>query len=135
MFHPLPCRAGQALTILNKHFSFSYFACQKTSERESIAQREVNQSDQYDHVIISSLFSPHVPHNAKIKIIMSILLYCFETCMVSYINGEMQVKSNRKQDPEAKDANGEWRRLHNEELHCLYHSPSIFRVMKFIGLR
>ena len=24
------------------------------------------------------------------------------------------------------DANGEWRRLHNEELHSLYRSPNIF---------
>ena len=27
------------------------------------------------------------------------------------------------------DANGEWRSLHNEELHSLYRSPSIFRVI------
>ena len=27
-------------------------------------------------------------------------------------------------------ANGEWRRLHNEELHSLYRSPNIVRVIK-----
>ena len=26
------------------------------------------------------------------------------------------------------DANGEWRRLHNEEIHSLYRSPNIIRV-------
>ena len=34
-----------------------------------------------------------------------------------------------------RDANGEWRRLHNEELHSLYRSPSIARVIKSSRLR
>ena len=34
-----------------------------------------------------------------------------------------------------KDANGEWRRLHNEELHSLYRSPNIVRVIKSRRLR
>jgi hypothetical protein len=29
-----------------------------------------------------------------------------------------------------RDANGNWRRLHNEELHILYHSPNIVRAIK-----
>ena len=28
------------------------------------------------------------------------------------------------------DANGEWRRLHNEELHSLYRAPNIVKVIK-----
>ena len=31
--------------------------------------------------------------------------------------------------------NGEWRRLHNEELHSLYRSPNIVRIIKSIRLR
>ena len=34
-----------------------------------------------------------------------------------------------------RDANGEWRRLHNYELHSLYRSPNIFRVIKSRRLR
>ena len=34
-----------------------------------------------------------------------------------------------------RDANGEWRRLHNEKLHILYCSPSIGRVIKSRRLR
>ena len=34
-----------------------------------------------------------------------------------------------------RDANGEWRRLHNEELHSLYRSPNIVRVIKSRRLR
>ena len=33
------------------------------------------------------------------------------------------------------DENGEWRRLHNEELHSLYRSPNIVRVIKSRKLR
>jgi hypothetical protein len=28
----------------------------------------------------------------------------------------------------------EWRKLHNEELHDLYSSPSIIRIMKWMGV-
>ena len=34
-----------------------------------------------------------------------------------------------------KDENGEWRRLHSEELHSLYRSPNIVRVIKSGRLR
>ena len=34
-----------------------------------------------------------------------------------------------------RDENGEWRRLHNEELHILYHSPNIARMNKSTRLR
>ena len=34
-----------------------------------------------------------------------------------------------------RDANGEWRKLHNEELYSLYRSPNIVRVIKSRRLR
>ena len=34
-----------------------------------------------------------------------------------------------------RDENGEWRRLHNEELHSLYRLLNIIRVIKSRGLR
>ena len=34
-----------------------------------------------------------------------------------------------------RDENGEWRRLHNEEIHSLYRSPNIVRVIKSRKLR
>ena len=34
-----------------------------------------------------------------------------------------------------RNENGQWRRLHNEELHSLYHSSNIVRVIKSRRLR
>jgi hypothetical protein len=33
------------------------------------------------------------------------------------------------------EVTGEWRKLHNEELHDLYSSPSIIRIMKAMKMR
>jgi hypothetical protein len=33
-------------------------------------------------------------------------------------------------EPKREEAVGDWRRLHNEELHNMYPSPNIIRVMK-----
>ena len=34
-----------------------------------------------------------------------------------------------------RDVSGEWRRVHKEELHSLYHSPNIIKVVKYRRLR
>ena len=37
--------------------------------------------------------------------------------------------------PKKDEVTGEWRKLHNEQLHDLYCSPNIFRVMKLRRMR
>jgi hypothetical protein len=37
--------------------------------------------------------------------------------------------------PKKDEVTGEWRKLHNEELHHLYSSPSIIRIMKSRSMR
>jgi hypothetical protein len=37
--------------------------------------------------------------------------------------------------PKRDEVTGEWRKLHNEELHDLYSSPSIIKIMKARTMR
>jgi hypothetical protein len=37
--------------------------------------------------------------------------------------------------PKREDVTGEWRKLHNEELHILYYSPNIIRRIKSRRMR
>jgi hypothetical protein len=37
--------------------------------------------------------------------------------------------------PKREEKAGDWRRLHDEELHSLYSSPYIIRVIKSLGVR
>jgi hypothetical protein len=38
-------------------------------------------------------------------------------------------------EPRKDEVKGEWRKLHNEELHNLYSSPSIIRMIKKLRVR
>jgi alkanesulfonate monooxygenase SsuD/methylene tetrahydromethanopterin reductase-like flavin-dependent oxidoreductase (luciferase family) len=48
---------------------------------------------------------------------------------------ECQLIGGRILGPRGDEVKGEWRRLHNEELHDLYSSPNIIRAMKSIILK
>jgi hypothetical protein len=37
--------------------------------------------------------------------------------------------------PKKDEVTGEWRKLHNKELHDLYSSPSIIRIIKSLRMR
>ena len=52
-----------------------------------------------------------------------------------YIVMEIENRILRRIFGPTTDANGVWRRLHNVELHSLYHSPNIVRVIKSRRLR
>ena len=80
--------------------------------------------------------------NLKIKIyktILSVVLYGCETWSLTLMEElRLRVFENRilrRIFGPKGDANEEWRRLYNEELHSLYRSPNIVRLIKSRKLR
>ena len=81
--------------------------------------------------------------NLKIKvyktIILIVVLYGCETWSLTLREEcRLRVFENRilrRIFGPKRDENEEWRRLHNEELHSLYRSPNIVRVIKSRRLR
>jgi hypothetical protein len=82
--------------------------------------------------------------NLKIRIyktiILPVVLYGCETWFLTLREEHrLGVFENRVLrrifGPERDDVTGEWRKLHNEDLHDLYSSPSIIRVGKLRRMR
>jgi hypothetical protein len=82
--------------------------------------------------------------NVKVRIyktiILPVVLYgCEEWCLTVRKEHKLRMFENRvlrrifgsKRD----GVTGGWRKLHNEELHNLYSSPSIFRIIKSRSMR
>ena len=74
--------------------------------------------------------------NIKIKIYSTIILpvvLCGRETWSLTLREErrLRVSENwRTFGPKREEVTGEWRKLHNEELNCLYCSPTIVRVIK-----
>jgi hypothetical protein len=69
------------------------------------------------------------------SIILPVVLYGHETWSLTLREEHtLRVSENRVQrrifELKRHEVTGEWRKLHNEELHDLYSSPSIIRIMK-----
>jgi hypothetical protein len=76
----------------------------------------------------------------KIKIYKTLVLYGCETfSLMLREEHRLRVFENRVLTrifgPKRDDVTGGWRKLHNEELHGLYFSPSIVRVIKARRMR
>jgi hypothetical protein len=90
------------------------------------------------------LSSRLLSRNVKVKIyktiILPVVLYGCETWSVALREGHtLRVIENRVLrrifGPERDEVTGEWRKLHNEELHNLYSSPDIIRQVKSRRMR
>ena len=87
-----------------------------------------------------SLSSRLLSKNLKIKIYKTIILLyvCEALSRTLREQSKLTVFENRilmRIFEPMRDENGEWRRLHNEELHGLYRFPNIARVIKSRRLR
>jgi hypothetical protein len=90
------------------------------------------------------LSSRLLSRNVKVKIyksiILPVVLYGCETWSVTLREEHsLRVFENRVLrrifGPKRNEVTGEWRKLHNEELHNLYSSPDIFRQVKSRRMR
>jgi hypothetical protein len=138
--------AGQSnvIRVANKSFvkvaKFKYLGATLTDQNcihEEIRSR-LNLGNACYHTVQNLLSSHLLSRNVKIKIyktiILPVVLYGCETW--SLMLGEehrLKVFENRVLrrifGPERDEVTG-WRKLHSEELHGLYSSPSIIRVIK-----
>jgi hypothetical protein len=91
------------------------------------------------HSVQSLLSSRLLSRNVKVKIcktiILPVVLYGYETWFLTLREEhKLRVFENRVLrrtfGPKRDEVMGEWRKLHNEELHNLYSSPDIIRQIK-----
>jgi hypothetical protein len=84
-------------------------------------------------------FSRLLSKNVKIRIYKTIILYVVlygcETWSLTVREGHKLRVLRRIFGPKRDGVTGGWRKLYNEELHNLYSSPSIIRIIKSKRMR
>jgi hypothetical protein len=102
-------------------------------------KRRLNSGNACYHSVQSLLSSRLLSKNLKIRlyktIILPVVLYGCETWSLTLKEEHrLRVFENRVLrrifGPKRDEVTGEWRKLHNKELHDLYSSPSIIRIIK-----
>ena len=85
------------------------------------------------NTLVFYTFSKNLKINIYKTIILRVVLYGCETWSLTLREEcRLRVFENsilRRIFGPKRDESGEWRRLHNEELHSLYRSPNIVRVI------
>jgi hypothetical protein len=145
-------KAGQrqSIKIGNRSFEsvakFKYLGTTLTDQNciyDEIKSR-LNSGNACYHSVQSILSSRLLSSNVKVKIyktiILPVVLYGCETWSLTLREeSRLRVFENRilrrMFGPKRDEVTGEWRKLHNEELHNLYSSPDIIRQLKSRRMR
>jgi hypothetical protein len=144
-------KAGQNHSIKITNRSFEGVAKSKylgtTLTDKNCMQEEIksrlNLGNAWYH-LVQSLLSSRLSRNVRVKIhkiiILPVVLYGCETWSLTLREEHrLRVFENRVVrricGPKRDDITGEWRKLHNEELHILYSSPNVIRQIKSRRMR
>ena len=132
--------------ITEKVHKFKYLGAYVTSKNEvteEIKSRLVSGNACF-YSVQKLLTSRLISRKLKLKIyrtvILPVILYCCKSWSTTLADEhKLRVFENRVlgkiYGPKRDEMTGEWRRLHNEELHGLYDSPDVIRIMKSRRIR
>jgi hypothetical protein len=140
---------NQNIRIVNESYesvaTFKYLGTTLTNQNDAHDEIEsrLNSGNAFYYSVQNLLSSRLISKNLKIKItrtvILPVVLYRCETWSLTLREGHglrvFEDRMLRRIFGPKREVDGSWRKLHNDELHNLYSSPNIVRVIKGRRLR